>query len=152
MIKHWQEVQVEFRLFVQIWTSVKLVRSRVTHVLLAWTFLDHTAAGVDPVTLATAGLSVKVKFAPHFLFRIRWLEWKEPLSTENKALGDNVHNLVQRFRSREEKQSWASFGSLRACLCLGTCFSNVPRTFQARKGSCRTAIYLFWKADLWTWF
>ena len=150
MIKQWQGVQLEFRLFLQIWTSVKLVPSHVTHVLLAWTFLDHTAAGVEPVTLATGGLSVKVKFALHFLVRIRWLGWIEPLSTEKKILGDNVHNLVQGFRSWEEKQSWANFGSLRSCFCPGTCFSKILRTFRPRIASCQTGVRLFWKADLLT--
>ncbi|KAK2546857.1 Deleted in malignant brain tumors 1 protein [Acropora cervicornis] len=43
----------------KIWTSVKLVPSHVMHVLFVLTSLDHTTAGVDPVTLATARLSVK---------------------------------------------------------------------------------------------
>ena len=68
---------VEFILFTQIWTSVKLVPSHVMHVLFVLTSLDHTTAGVDPVTLATARLSVKVKFAPHLLPGIWFLVGKK---------------------------------------------------------------------------
>ena len=133
--------QVEFLLFAQIWTIVRLVPSDVTHVLFAWTSLDHTAAGVDPVTLATARLSVKVKSALHFRLAMR-----------KKIHSNNVHNHVKKFRWRKEKQTKVSVGSLRSCLCPGTCFSRVPKTFWTRTASCQNAIRLFWKANLLTCF
>lgn len=100
--------QVEFRLFAQMWTSAELVRSRATHVLLAWTFPDHTTALVDPVTSAMERLFVQVKFALNFLFKIRSLEWIKRLNMENKIYGNNFHNptmaISPRFRSRREKK------------------------------------------------
>ena len=77
--------QVKFHLFAQIWTSVRLVPSDVTHALFAKTFLDHTAAGVDLVTLATARLPVKVS---HLIWNvICFLAFSRWVSKADEAAG-----------------------------------------------------------------
>ena len=80
-----------------MWTSAELVRSRATHVLLAWTFPDHTGAIVDQVTSAMERLFVQVKFALNFLFEI-WRCWNphsrlKTISRNNLPVPPRVHKV-----------------------------------------------------------
>ena len=71
----------------------------------------------------------------------------------NWAKGDNqtfyscgsVTHGKPRYPAFERQLPWWK-------LCCGACFSKTPRTFRARKATSQTAIRLFSKADLLTYF